>query len=132
MRTKNQLSLFRKRGVYFALPLIVTLLFSRIFLFFFPSANLYLVGYNIHHLYVGSVILILVLLMILFDIVSLFVFIISGVGTALVIDELVYLIATDGSDASYLGTASLSGAIISTIIIFILIGGGYYYAKGKK
>ncbi len=132
MSSKNKISVIRERVLYFSISLVVTLFITRFFLFLSPSTNLYLGGYNVHHLYVGAVILIFVLLMMMFNLISSFLFIISGVGTALIIDELVYIIATDGSDASYLGFFSLAGAIIFTVLILILVGGLYYYAKRRN
>ncbi len=129
MSSKSKISVIRERILYFTVSLVVTLFITRFFLFLSPSTNLYLGGYNVHHLYVGAVILIFILLMMMFNISAPLLFIISGVGTAFIIDELVYIIATDGSDASYLGFFSLAGAIILMMIILILVGGMYYYAK---
>ena len=129
MSAKSKINVIKQRVLYFIVSLVVTLFSTRFFLFLSPSTNLYFGGYNVHHLYVGAVILIFVLLMMMFNIISSFLFIISGVGTAFIIDELVYIIATDGSDASYLGFLSLTGTIISAVLILILVGGMYYYAK---
>ena len=49
----------------------------------------------------------------------------------MIIDELVYLIATDGSDAAYLSGTSNSGAMILGGMI-VLITGGIYIWNGKK
>jgi hypothetical protein len=80
-----------------------------------PDQDFDVAGYNVHHLFTG---LLLVTLggvpLALFDsgglrrdlAVACF-----GVGLGLALDEWVYLIATDGSNASYLLPVSLWGAV---------------------
>lgn len=129
MISKNQIAIIRKRVLYFIISLLATLLITRILLFVSPAVNIYVFEYNIHHIYVGAIILILVSMVTLFDITASFLFIFSGIGSAFIIDELVYLIATDGSDLSYLSNFSLVGAIFFTVVVLIILGGLYYYAK---
>ena len=86
----------------FIRSLIITLIAVRTYLFFFPSANLNIGKYNVHHLYIGAFLIIIVLIFFIFNIVNKFTVTIAGISSALVLDEIVYLIATDGSDAAYL------------------------------
>ena len=104
----------------FISSLILTILALRIYLLFFPSSNLYIFGYNTHHLYIGAFLIVVLLIFFIFEITNKFTIIFAGISSALVLDEIVYLITTDGSDMSYLSYASLSGAIILTAIILIL------------
>ncbi|MDP3734613.1 MAG: hypothetical protein Q8R37_05275 [Nanoarchaeota archaeon] len=122
----------KKKIILFLVSLLLTLLFLRISLSFFPSTNLTIGSYNIHHLYLGSFLIIIAVILLLFEIVNTIVVIVSGLSSALILDELIYLIATDGSDVSYLSTVSLTGTLIVTFIILIMIGFLYYGKFVKK
>jgi len=98
------------------LSLLVTFVVIRIWLFFYPNADLNVFEYNIHHLYTG-------LLLITIGGVPLVLFsgnspaltlatVIFGIGLSLALDEWVYLITTDGSNMSYLLPISLWGGVI--------------------
>jgi hypothetical protein len=95
-----------------------TVVLMRVVLHNFPSLNMDVGGFNIHHLYTGALLLIgsglpLILqsphgrrrwvLTILF-----------GIGLGFVLDEWVYLLITDGSDEAYLSLRSLAGAVLFT------------------
>jgi len=73
----------------------------RIYLYFLPSTNLDIGSFNIHHLFVGILLIIVAgLPLILFSGLSrLFKFssIAFGSGLSLILDEWLYLIVTDGS-----------------------------------
>ena len=107
----------------FIVSIVLTLTILRIFLFIFPSANLNLGYYNIHHLYIGAFLIIISLTFFILGIVNKPVIIFAGISSALVLDEIVYLIATDGSDTHYNTVISLVGAVIltTTIIAFVFI-----------
>ena len=104
----------------FIITLILTMLALRIYLWLFPSSNLYIFNYNIHHLFIGAFLIIVILVLFIFSIINKFTLILAGISSALILDEIIYLIATDGSDISYLSAVSLFGAIILTAIILIL------------
>lgn len=125
MRIKNKISLF-------VISLLLTLLLLRISLYFFPFVNLNVGNYNIHHLYLGSFLIIIVIVLLLFEIVNNIVVILSGLSSALILDELIYLIVSDGSDVSYLSSISWSGAFVATFVILIVIALIYYGKKLKR
>ena len=92
-----------------------------------PDSDFDVAGYNIHHLFTG---LLLITLggvplalfpgrSLLLDIAS----VAFGAGLALALDEWVYLIATDGSNASYLLPVSLKGGLlmIGLAVLYVLI-----------
>ena len=92
-----------------------------------PDSDFDVAGYNIHHLFTG---LLLITLggvpLALFSGRSLLLDIASvafGAGLALALDEWVYLIATDGSNASYLLPVSLKGGLlmIGLAVLYVLI-----------
>ncbi len=88
----------------------------RVWLWISPNADFNVLGYNIHHLFTG-------LLLITLGGVPLAVFrghtprldaarVVFGIGLGLALDEWVYLIATDGSNASYLLPISFWGGVV--------------------
>ncbi|HLC50289.1 MAG TPA: hypothetical protein VJI97_02570 [Candidatus Nanoarchaeia archaeon] len=114
MRSKNNVHLF-------AASFVATLITFRAFLHFYPSANFSIGIYNIHHLFTGTIILIFSTLLLVNRINNKFVIMMSGIGSALIADQIIYLIATDGSDKAYLTTISLNGAIFLGILIIITL-----------
>lgn len=106
-----------RNGVLLAASMLATLIVLRLWLHASPDSDLDVAGYNIHHLFTG-------LALIVAGGVPLAVFrgytrrlqvalVVFGVGLAMALDEWVYLIATDGSNASYLLPVSFWGAVIA-------------------
>ena len=106
----------RRRAKLVLASLLATFVVVRLALWRSPDSDFDLAGYNIHHLFTG------VLLAAAGGIplalrpgrtrvldASCLVF---GAGLALSLDEVVYLIATDGSNASYLLPVSFWGGVI--------------------
>ena len=96
--------------------MIATFTLLRLYLYFSPDTDLNVGGYNIHHLFSG-------LLLIAAGGIPLAVFhgsarnlklplIGLGIGLGMALDEWVYLIATDGTNASYLLPVSFWGGAI--------------------
>ena len=111
---------FKKRISIFIISLLFTIVLLRAFLSVLQSTNLNFFGYNIHHLFIGAFLTVILLLLFIVGIINKITIILAGISSALILDEIVYLIATDGSDASYLTAVSLWGAIALTAIILIL------------
>ena len=93
--------------------MLLTFVAFRAYLHFSPNTDFNVGPYNIHHLYVG-------LLLILLGGVPLAIFqgqgraldlatIVFGVGLSMALDEWVFLITTDGTNASYLLPISFWG-----------------------
>ena len=124
----------KKRLSVFITSLLFTIVLLRVFLSISPSTNLHFFGYNIHHLFIGAFLIVITLILFLFDIINKFTIMLAGISSALVLDEIIYLIATDGSDASYLTLTSLWGAIFLTgiILIFAIILYNQQKHKFKK
>lgn len=96
--------------------LITPIVALRTIMWLTPDSDLTIAGHNIHHLFTG-------LLLITGGGVPLALFrgssrrldlstVVFGVGLGLALDEWVYLIATDGSNASYLLPVSFWGSVI--------------------
>lgn len=96
--------------------MIVTFVILRVWLHLSPNSDLNIFGYNIHHLFTG-------LLFVALGGIPLSIFegqsrwlnmarVAFGVGLSMALDEWVFLIATDGSNSSYLLPVSLWGGVI--------------------
>src|SRR5262245_16393971 len=110
------------------LPMLVTFIGQRLFLHLInPEADLFILGYNVHHLYTGAVLAIPAAFVVAFESQPGFVrwtaLVTLGIGSAMVLDQVIYLITTDGSNASYLKPISLWGAIVlhGLAIVVLLI-----------
>ena len=106
----------RRNMTVLVLSIAVTVIVLRMSLHASPDSDFDVAGYNIHHLFTG-------LLLITIGGIPLAIFqrptralivarVVFGVGLGMALDEWVYLIATDGSNASYLLPVSLWGAVV--------------------
>jgi hypothetical protein len=81
-----------------------------------PNRDFDVLGYNIHHLFTGVLIVTASAIPIATGVggprARTVLTILLGVGLGLVLDEWVYLIVTDGSNAAYLTRESFIGGII--------------------
>jgi hypothetical protein len=106
----------RRRAAILSATLVVTFAVMRIALAFRSDADFDVAGYNIHHLFTGLLILTACAIPLLVcmprgrldDLLTAG----FGIGLALALDEWVYLIATDGSNASYLLPVSFWGGVV--------------------
>ena len=98
---------------------------TRFLLALSPNSDFDVAGYNIHHLFTG-------LLLISAGGIPLALFpaqsrlldlacVLFGAGLALALDEWVYLIATDGSNASYLLPISFRGGVLMVALAAIYV-----------
>ena len=106
----------------------VTFIGMRAYLHMSPNTDLNIAGYNIHHLFTG---LILIALGGIAAVVlpathrhARNAVIIFGIGLSLALDEWLYLIVTDGTNASYLlpvsfwgGAAAVTLAVVYTLVV---------------
>lgn len=121
----------KQRTKIFVISLLATLTLLRLFLMTSPASNLYILGYNVHHLFIGAFLIIIMSVFFIFNIINKFTIVIAGVSSAFVLDEIIYLIATDGSDKAYLTQVSLLGAITFTAVILVFTLFLYYFNKQK-
>lgn len=112
------LALNLRRAKLILLSLLVTFVLLRLWLHNFPNTDLNVGAYNIHHLFTGLLLITLGgIPLALFqgssrwlDVAAL----VFGVGLSLALDEWVYLITTDGTNASYLLPISFWGGVVMT------------------
>ena len=101
-----------------------------------PNSDFDLLGYNIHHLFTGLILIVVGGLplalfpgrSVMLDAAA----IAFGAGLSLALDEWVYLIATDGSNASYLLPVSLRGGIVMVALATLYLAVLYMVSRRKS
>jgi len=125
-----------RRTKLLLISLIATFVIIRTFLHHSPNTDFNVGCYNIHHLYTG-------LLLITLGGIPLSLFsgegraldlavLVFGIGLSLALDEWVYLIATDGSNASYLLPISFWGAGVMVALASFYVLALIFFAKRKE
>jgi hypothetical protein len=115
--------------------LLVTFVVTRSVMGVSPNSDFDVAGYNVHHLFTG-------LLLIFAGAIPLALFpgrslpldiatVAFGAGLALTLDEWVYLIATDGSNASYLLPISLTGALVMVGLALVYVLMLYLFSRRR-
>jgi hypothetical protein len=106
----------RKNGIVLLCSMSLTFAILRVYLHFSPDTDLNIGGYNVHHIFTGLLLIVAggIPLAILDASTRLleparWIF---GAGLGMALDEWVYLIATDGSNASYLLPVSFWGGVV--------------------
>lgn len=130
------MSINRRRAWLMVATLIGTFVFLRVYLTLSPNTNLDIGPYNIHHLYTGLLLIVVAgIPLALFqgnsrwlDAVAAF----FGVGLSMALDEWVYFIATDGSDAAYLSSVSLWGGAVMIVLTCLYIAGLVWAARKSR
>ena len=106
-------SFLHDRSILLAASMLTTFAVVRAWLHVRPDTDLTVGPYNVHHLFTGVVILsvcgIPAVLRTARGVASRVLVAGFGVGLALVLDEWLYLIVTDGSNAAYVRMPSLMG-----------------------
>lgn len=119
-----------KRARLVLTGMIATFVAVRVFLYFAPNADFNVGRYNVHHLFTGLIVMAAtgIALAVLERDCRLFNAITAGFGAGLglALDELVYLIATDGSNAAYWLSVSVWGALLS-----IGVASAFIYALSR-
>ena len=116
--------------------LLLTFIVIRVMLHMSPNSDFNVGGYNIHHLFTGILLLTiggipLTLFpgrSVILDLSA----VLFGAGLSLVLDEWVYLIATDGTNASYLLPVSLRGGIIMIALAALYVGRLYVLSNKRR
>src|SRR5262245_40103897 len=93
------------------LPMYAVFIGQRLYLHLVRVQHFYPAGYLLHHLYTGSLILVPAAFVLAFGARNRFLAVGApvavGIGSALVLDEVVYLVATQASDEDYTSPVSL-------------------------
>ncbi len=106
----------RKTLLLILIPMLLTVLVQRLLLHLVPIQHIFVAGYLVHHLFWGLSIEVPAAFILAFGVRNRLLAVLAqialGVGSAMVLDEVIYLVATDGSDAAYRSPTSLWGSII--------------------
>jgi hypothetical protein len=106
-------------------PLLATFAGQRLYLHLIGVRHIYPGGYLVHHLFTGTLILIPAAFILAFGPRSrraaVWTRVALGCGSAMVLDEIVYLVATKASDADYISPLSLWGATIFIGLAVLLL-----------
>jgi len=108
--------------------MLATFLCQRLYLHLVHVQHVYPAGYLVHHLFIGVLIEIPAAFILAFGtsnrLLARAAPVALGIGSAMVLDEIAYLVATKASDADYISSISLYGAIIlislATTFLFFL------------
>jgi hypothetical protein len=115
-------------------PMLGTFLSLRLYLHLVGVQHIYPGGYLIHHLFTGVLITIPAAFVLAFDVrrrwLAISARLALGTGSAMILDEIVFLVMTKASDDDYISRLSLLGGIgfvsLATILLCIL-----YKAESK-
>jgi len=108
------------------LPLLATFACLRLYLHLVGVRHVYPGGFLVHHLFFGALVVIPAAFLLAFEVrnrlLEFWSLVALGIGSALILDEVTYLVATKGTDADYVSHISLFGAIafISAAVILLL------------
>ena len=98
------------------LPMLATFAGQRLHLHLGGVRHVYPAGYLVHHLYTGTLIAIPAAFVLAFStpnrLVALLARVALGIGSAMVLDEVTYLVATQATDEDYVSGVSLWGVVI--------------------
>ena len=107
------------------LPMLATFASQRLYLHLVGVRHVHANGLIIHHLFFGVVLVIPSAFAIAFSprhrLVAILTRVVLGIGSAMVLDEVVYLVATPASDRDYISSLSLSGAAIFVSLAVLLL-----------
>ena len=116
-------------------PMLLTFLIQRTFLHFFshPNFHVYVGGFRVHHLFTGALIQISSAFLLAFGVRSKLrslVLVALGIGSAMVLDEVFFLVFTDGSNEAYRGRVSFLGAaaLLALAAAFLIA----LYARARR
>jgi hypothetical protein len=124
-----------RRAKFIVVALLATFIVTRSMLTMSPNSDFDVAGYNVHHLFTGLLLVTACgLPLVLFAGRSRLIDIAAigfGAGLALALDEWIYLIATDGSNASYLLPVSLKGGVLMVGLAALYVLVLYFLSRAR-
>lgn len=107
------------------LPLLTTFAGHRLYLHLVRVQHVYPGGYLVHHLFFGALIVIPAAFVLAFGprhrLSAVLAPVALGVGSAMVLDEVTYLVATQATDEDYVSPVSFWGAVVFISLAAILL-----------
>lgn len=112
------------------LPMVAMVASLRAYLHGMGVRHVYPGGYLVHHLFVGVLIVLPAAFVLAFPVRSRRVAILTrvalGIGSGLILDEIVYLVATRATDADYVSRVSLQGSVFFVLVAALLLVALYW------
>jgi len=103
-------------------PMLVTVVALRLYLHLVHVQHIYPGGYLAHHLFFGVLIVLPAAFVLAFGTrYQTVVRVALGIGAGLILDEIVYLVATRASDADYVSRGSLVGSAVFVVLAALLL-----------
>ena len=106
-------------------PMLATFVCQRLYLHLVRVQHVYPAGYLIHHLFFGALIVVPAAFILAFGtrnrLLGFLAPVALGIGSAMILDEVTYLVATKGTDEDYISPISLAGAIVLISLAAILL-----------
>jgi hypothetical protein len=97
-------------------PMLATFVCQRLYLHLVRVQHVYPGGYLVHHLFFGALVVVPAAFILAFGtrnrLLGFLVPVALGVGSAMVLDEVTYLVVTKATDEDYVSPVSLVGAIV--------------------
>jgi uncharacterized membrane protein YeaQ/YmgE (transglycosylase-associated protein family) len=97
-------------------PMLATFVCQRLYLHLVRVQHVYPGGYLVHHLFFGALIVVPAAFILAFGtrnrLLGYMAPVALGIGSAMILDEVTYLVATKATDQDYVSPISLVGAII--------------------
>jgi hypothetical protein len=116
------------------LPLLGTFVCQRLYLHLVRVQHVYPGGYLVHHLFFGVLLVIPAAFVLAFGARHLWqaisALVALGIGSAMILDEIVYLVMTKASDEDYVSHLSLYGAIAFISLAVVLLWTLYKSKRG--
>jgi len=118
------------------LPMLATFASHRLYLHLVGVQHVRTGGMIIHHLFFGVMMVIPAAFVLAFGprhrTSAILARVVLGIGSAMVLDEMVYLIATQASDSDYVSSLSLKGAMVFMSFGTALLLGLYRWCKRNE
>ena len=116
----------KKTLLLILLPMLATFVCLRLYLHLVRVQHLYPGGLLVHHLFFGVLLVLPVAFLLAFGtrgrLAASLAPAFLGIGSALILDEVTYLVATRGTDQDYVSRVSFFGAIIFiSLAVFLLL-----------
>ena len=108
------------------IPMLATFIGQRLYLHLIHVQHIYPAGYLLHHLFTGTLIVIPSAFILAFGTRNRLLTFLApaalGIGSAMILDEVVYIVATKATDGDYISPLSFWGAsiFISLAALFLL------------
>ena len=107
------------------LPMLATFACLRLYLHLVHVRHIYPGGYLVHHLFIGVLIEVPAAFILAFGAHNRMLALVApaalGIGAALMLDEVTYLVVTKATDQDYVSPVSLEGAIVLIVLAVVIL-----------